>query len=169
MIKRLYAVEKLTKTRAENDKGFTFESRKILRLEKAKPILDTFKHWLDQHKDDVVPKSAIGKAMTYARNEWSRLIVYLEDGRIEIDNNGGERSIKPFVIGRKNWLFCNTASGVMASAVVYSLLQSAKANGLPLIAWLTFVLEELPRCTNNEERRALLPHHLDTRRLNKET
>jgi len=103
--------------------------------------------------------------MTYARNEWSRLIVYLEDGRLEIDNNGGERSIKPFVIGRKDWLFCNTATGAMASGVIYSRLQSAKANDLPLMAWLTFVLEELPRCTNDEERRSLLPHNFDIRRL----
>jgi len=116
MIRQLYAVEKLAKTQAENGKDFSFDDRKALRLEKAKPVLDTFKQWLDQHKDEVVPKSAIGKAMAYARNEWSRLIVYLEDGRIEIDNNGAERSIKPFVIGRKNWLFCNTASGAAASA-----------------------------------------------------
>ncbi len=169
MIKRLYAVEKLAKTRMKNDKNFTFDDRKALRLKKAKPILDTFKQWLDQHKDDVVPKSAIGKAMTYARNEWSRLIVYLEDGRIEIDNNGGERSIKPFVIGRKNWLFCNTASGAKASAVIYSLLQSAKANDLPLMAWLTFVLEELPRCTNDDELRSLLPHNFDIKRLSGKT
>ncbi|HID68256.1 MAG TPA: IS66 family transposase, partial [Roseibacterium sp.] len=145
MIRQLYAVESIAKKRLKKDKNFTFDDRKALRLEKSKPILDKLKQWLDQHKDEVVPKSALGKAMTYARNEWSRLIVYLEDGRIEIDNNGGERSIKPFVIGRKNWLFCNTASGATASAVIYSLLQSAKANELPLIAWLTFVLEELPR------------------------
>jgi len=128
---------------------------------KAKSVLDKFKRWLDQHKDDVLPKSTVGKAMTYARNEWSRLIVYLEDGRLEIDNNGGEPSIKPFVIGRKNWLFCNTAAGALASGVIYSVLQSAKSNGLPLIAWLTFELEELPRCTNDDERRSLLPHNFD--------
>jgi len=168
MIGRLYAVEKLAKVRAEQDESFTFDDRKVLRLEKAVPILNEFKQWLDQHKNDVVPKSAIGKAMTYARNEWSRLIVYLEDGRIEIDNNAAERSIKPFVIGRKNWLFCNTASGAKASAVIYSLLQSAKANDLPLIAWLIFVLEELPSCTDDEQRRALLPYNFDIRRLKKE-
>jgi len=167
MIRQLYAVEKLAKVRMEKDANFTFDDRKALRLEKAKPILDKFKQWLDQHKDEVVPKSALGKAMTYARNEWSRLIVYLEDGRLEIDNNGGERSIKPFVIGRKNWLFCNTETGALASGVIYSLLQSAKANGLPVIAWLTFVLEELPRCTNDDERRSLLPHNFDIRRLDK--
>ncbi len=166
MIRQLYAVESIAKKRLKKDENFTFDDCKALRLEKSKPILDKFKQWLDQHKDAVVPKSAVGKAMTYARNEWSRLIVYLEDGRIEIDNNGGERSIKPFVIGRKNWLFCNTASGATASAVIYSLLQSAKANELPLIAWLTFVLEKLPRCTNDNERRALLPHRFDIKRLN---
>jgi transposase len=165
MIQKLYAVESLAKKRAKEDEIFTFDDRKALRLEKAKPVLDKFKQWLDMHVDDVLPKSALGKAITYARNEWLRLIVYLEDGRLEIDNNGGERSIKPFVIGRKNWLFCNTATGAKASAVIYSLLQSAKANELPLNQWLTFVLEELPRCTTNDERRALLPHNFDIQRL----
>lgn len=165
MIQQLYAVESLAKKRAEEDEAFTSDDRKALRLEKAKPVLDKFKQWLDVHVNDVLPKSALGKAITYARNEWSRLIVYLEDGRLEIDNNGGERSIKPFVIGRKNWLFCNTASGATASAVIYSLLQSAKANELPLNEWLTFVLEELPRCTTDDERRSLLPHNFDVHRL----
>jgi len=169
MIRQLYAVESLAKVRMEKDANFTFDDRKALRLKKAKPILDKCKQWLDDHKDEVVPKSALGKAMTYARNEWSRLIVYLEDGRLEIDNNGGERSIKPFVIGRKNWLFCNTGTGALASGVIYSLLQSAKANDLPVIAWLTLVLEELPRCTNDEERRSLLPHNFDICRLDKNT
>jgi len=165
MIRRLYAVEKEAKTKLANDAKFTFDDRKALRLEKSKPILDEFKQWLDQHKDGVLPKSALGKAMTYARNEWSRLIVYLEDGRLEIDNNAAERFIKPFVIGRKNWLFCNTASGAKASAVIYSLLQSAKANDLPLIQWFTYVLQELPYCTNDDQRRDLLPHRFDIKRL----
>jgi len=142
-----------------------FDNRKALRLEKAKPVLDTLKKWLDTHVDDVLPKSAVGKAISYTRNEWSRLTAYLEDGRLEIDNNGGERSIKPFVIGHKNWLFCNTASGATASAVIYSLLQSAKANELALNEWLTFVLEELPRCTTDDERKTLLPHNFDVHRL----
>jgi len=165
MIQQLYAVEKLAKTHAEENEHFTFDDRKAIRLEKAKPVLDKFKQWLDQHVDDVVPKSALGMAINYTRNEWSRLVAYLEDGRLEIDNNAAERSIKPFVIGRKNWLFCNTASGATASAVIYSLLQSAKANELPLNEWLTFVLEELPRCTTDDERRALLPHNFDVQKL----
>ncbi|MDX8382908.1 MAG: IS66 family transposase [Ghiorsea sp.] len=165
MIQRLYAVEKKAKIRLENDENFTFDDRKALRLEESKPILDELKQWLDQHQDSVLPKSAIGKAMAYTRNEWLRLVVYLEDGRLEIDNNAAERSIKPFVIGRKNWLFCNTAAGAKTSAVVYSLLQSAKANNLPIIQWLTYVLDKLPRCTNNEQRCALLPHRFDIKHL----
>jgi len=164
MIRQLYAVESLAKKCMEEDESFTFDDRKALRLEKAKPVLDKFKQWLDAHADDVLPKSALGKAMTYARNERSRLIAYLEDGRLEIDNNGGERSIKPFVIGRKNWLFCNTASGANAGAVIYSLLQSAKANELPLNEWMVFVLETLPRCTT-DERKSPLPRNFDVQRL----
>jgi len=158
MIACLYAVEKLAKTRASNEEGFTHDDRKALRLKKSEPILDKLKCWLDKHRDEVLPKSTLGKAMTYACNEWSRLCAYLEDGRIDIDNNAAERSIKPFVIGRKNWLFCNSVSGAEASAVIYSLLQSAKANELPLHQWLTFVLDQLPRCTTDEQRRSLLPN-----------
>jgi len=159
MIAMLYAVEKQAKEMSDVD-------RHALRLEKAKPVLDKFKAWLDEHQKRVIPKSALGKAITYARNEWARLTAYLEDGRIEIDNNAAERSIKPFVIGRKNWLFCNATSGASASAVIYSLLQSAKANALPVSDWMTYVLKELPKCTTDEEKTSLLPHRFDVNRLN---
>jgi len=160
MIKRLYAIERHAKTM-----GMTAEERHALRQEKAKPIMEHFKRWLDQHQSEVPPKLKLGKAFTYAQNEWERMRHYLDDGRIEIDNNAAERAIKPFVIGRKNWMFCNTANGARASAVIYSLLQSAKANELPLIEWLTFVLRELPRCSTDDERRTLLPHRFDISRL----
>lgn len=68
--------------------------------------------------------------LTYCRNQWDKLAVFLTDGRLELDNNRGERSIKPFVIGRKNWLFSNTAKGAKASATIYSIIESAKENGL---------------------------------------
>lgn len=159
MISMLYAVEKQAKEMSDIE-------RHALRMEKARPVLEQFKAWLDEHEKIVIPKSALGKAITYARNEWTRLTTYQEDGRIEIDNNAAERSIKPFVIGRKNWLFCNAASGATASAVIYSLLQSAKANELPVSDWMTFVLKELPRCTTVEEKISLLPHRFDVNRLN---
>ncbi len=160
IIKRLYAIERYAK-----EQKMTPEQRYELRQEKSKPIMNAFKQWLDQHQPEVPPSLKTGQAFTYAQNEWERMTHFLDDGRIDIDNNAAERSIKPFVIGRKNWLFCNTANGARASAVIYSLLQSASANDLPLLSWLTFVLKELPRCTTDDERRSLLPHRFDVSRL----
>lgn len=160
MIRHLYAVEKQAKRMQ-----MSAEQRHQLRQEKASPVMAEFKRWLDQHQPEVPPSLKLGKAFTYAQNEWDRMTHYLDDGRIEIDNNAAERAIKPFVIGRKNWLFCNTPAGATTSAVIYSLLQSAKANNLPLLKWMSFVLRELPRCTTDEQRRALLPHRFDPSRL----
>jgi len=114
MIKRLYAIESYAKK-----ENMTPEQRHALRLEKAKPMLDYFKQWMNHHQSEVPPKLPLGKAFTYAQNEWNRMMHYLDNGRIDIDNNAAERSIKPFVIGRKNWLFCNTAKGAQSSAVIY--------------------------------------------------
>jgi len=160
MINRLYGIE-----RRAREQGLSPEQLHALRQKKARPIMDCIKQWMDEHQSAVPPKSPLGKAFTYAQSEWVRMERYLEDGRIKIDNNAAERGIKPFVIGRKNWLFCNTANGAHASAVIYSLLQSADANALPLLPWLTFVLDQLPRCTTDDERRSLLPHRFDVQRL----
>ena len=94
-------------------------------------IPDALRRWLDESLPRVPPASATGKALNYLRNEWDRLIRYLDDGRIEIDNNGAENAIRPFVVGRKNWLFSTSIKGVKASANLYSLIETAKANGLP--------------------------------------
>ncbi|MGC8863133.1 MAG: IS66 family transposase, partial [Armatimonadota bacterium] len=91
----------------------------------------------------VLPKSALGEAVGYCRNQWPKLVVFLEDGRLELDNNRAERSIKPFVIGRKNWLFANTPRGARVSAVIYSLVETAKENGLNPLDYLRFALERL--------------------------
>jgi transposase len=85
---------------------------------------------LTEHLPIVPPRSALGKAMNYAHKQWPKLIVYVEDGRLRIDNNLTENAIRPFVIGRKNWLFCDTVAGANASANLYSLIQTAKANGI---------------------------------------
>jgi transposase len=90
------------------------------------PLLEQYKIWLD--------KSAVGKAIAYNLNQWQKLIRYVDNGHLNIDNNRAERAVKPFVIGRKKWMFSNTASGANASAVLYSLIETAKCNGLnPLI------------------------------------
>ncbi len=107
-------------------------------------MLDAFSAWLREQTPKVLPKSALGQAIKYCRNQWDRLEVFLEDGRLEIDNNRSERSIKPFVIGRKNFLFANTARGAQSSAIIYSIVETAKENGLQPFNYLTYLFEKLP-------------------------
>ena len=123
----------------------------MLRQEKARPILAQFKQWLDKSVDQVPPKQLLGKAIHYALNQWQTLIQYIEDGNLEIDNNAAERRIKPFVIGRKNWLFSQTPKGAQASATLYSLIETAKANGLEPHAYLRYILTELPKLGRHAE------------------
>lgn len=129
------------------------------RLAHTKPVLDKFKIWLDNQANATLPKSALGKAITYCRNQWAKLTAFLADGRLEADNNRAERSIKPFVIGRKNWLFANTPKGAKASAIIYSIVETAKENGLRPAAYLTFLFEQLPNidCKDLKALEALMP------------
>ena len=125
-------------------KDATSEQRLAARQERSKPVVDCFKKWLDRQAIKVLPKSTLGKAIAYCLNQWPKLIVFLQDGRLEIDNNRAERSIKPFVIGRKNWLFANTPNGAKASATLYSIIETAKENGLKPFEYLTYLFERLP-------------------------
>ena len=122
----------------------TPEERHGARLEYSRPILDAFSEWLKYQSPRVLPKSAFGQAITYCRNQWGKLENFLLDGRLELDNNRSERSIKPFVIGRKNWLFANTPKGARASVTIYSVVESAKENGLNPFTYLQYLFERLP-------------------------
>jgi len=124
--------------------------RFIGRLQQSRPVLNAFRFWLDRQSSAVLPKSALGQAIGYCLNQWEKLIVFLQDGRLELDNNRSERSIKPLVIGRKNWLFANTPAGAKASAIIYSMVETAKENGLHPYAYLTYLFEQLPDCTTND-------------------
>ena len=120
------------------------EERYDQRLKQAKPVLDTMLAWANTRT--AAPKSALGKAFTYIKDQWPYLLNYLEDGRLELSNNRAERSIKPFVIDRKNFLFSNTPSGARSSAVIFSLIQTATENGLDpyrYLAWLMASAAEL--------------------------
>ena len=110
---------------------------------------------------NAAPKSKLGIALNYLKNQWPTLIVYLDDGRIELSNNRAERSIKPFVISRKNFLFANTANGAKSSAVIFSLIETAKETGLDPYRYLTWVLSEAPRRSANDPvwASALLPQN----------
>ncbi|WP_245545002.1 IS66 family transposase [Lentibacillus jeotgali] len=129
------------------------------RLERSQPVLEAFLAWLQEQTPRVLPKSALGQAIKYCRKQWEQLEAFLEDGRLEIDNNRAERSIKPFVLGRKNWLFSNTAKGAKSSAIIYSLVETAKENGLNPFNYLNYLFEELPNMdtTDKEQLAQFLP------------
>ena len=120
--------------------GLTAEERYIERLKQAKPVLDAMFAWANSRT--AAPKSALGKAFHYLKEQWPYLTNYLKDGRLEISNNRAERSIKPFVIDRKNFLFANTPKGATGSAVMFSLIQPAIENGLDPYKYLTWLLKQ---------------------------
>lgn len=151
LIQKLYRVEKQAR-------ALTPEGRYGHRQRHARPILDALRAWLDDALPQVPPTTTTGKALNYLHNEWGKLIRYLDDGRLEIDNNSAENAIRPFVVGRKNWLFSHSVKGVKASANLYSLIETAKANGLEPYAYLRRVFTELPRADSIEAIEALLPH-----------
>jgi transposase len=122
----------------------TPEKRYKIRLKRSRPVMDEFLAWLKEQKPRVLPKSTFGQAITYCLNQWDKLEAFLLDGRLELDNNRSERSIKPCVIGRKNWLFANTPKGAKASATIYSIVESAKENGLNPFNYLKYLFEKLP-------------------------
>lgn len=138
-IQRLYRVE-----REARERGLDADARKVLRDEKAKPIWNELRQWFDGALGQVPPKSLTGKALNYTHAQWPRLIRALDDGRIEVDNNRCENAIRPFVLGRKAWLFADTPAGATASARLYSLIETAKANGLEPYAYLARVFADLP-------------------------
>ena len=136
-------------------KDKTFEERYAIRNEKARPILDEFLGWLNSVEAYVAPKSKIGKAVNYALNQWKYLERYLLDGRIEISNNRCERSVKPFVINRKNFLFADSVAGARAAAVLHSFTETAKESGLDPFSYLTFIFRSAAG-VNLRENEALL-------------
>jgi len=129
----------------------TPEERLQIRNLKSRPIIEEFRKWLDDILPGILPKSLFGLAVNYGRNQWTKLVRFLEDGRIEISNNRSERSIKPFVIGRKNFLFCNTPRGARASALIYSIVETAKENGLNPYAYLNYLFEKLPNLDSRDD------------------
>jgi len=143
-LQKLYKIEKDIKAKVATEKY-------LIRQEKALPLLKNFKRWLDQSALQVPPKTILGKAIGYTIRQWHKLTRYLDDGRLNIDNNRAERAIKPFVIGRKNWMFSYTANGANASAILYSLIETAKANGIIPYDYLNWLLNKLPKNPKNRD------------------
>ncbi|MBT3256945.1 MAG: IS66 family transposase [Deltaproteobacteria bacterium] len=159
-IRKLYRVEREAR---END--LSSDELYQIRQKDSKPILDDFKQWLVKTSFRTPPKGLLGKAVAYTLNQWKRLIGYLEDGRLPIDNNMAENAVRPFVVGRKNWLFSGTPEGAEASALLYSLIETAKVNKLEPYAYLRFIFEKLPMAESLQDYEALLPWNLSPEQL----
>jgi transposase len=150
LINRLYAIERELRDASD-------EQCYLGRQQYSLPVLEQLKGWLDKAQPQVTAQNVLGKALNYLASNWSRLERYVEAGHLPIDNNRAENAIRPFVIGRKNWLFSDTPRGATASAQLYSLVETAKANGQEPYAWLRHVLERLPQASSVEDYEALLP------------
>ncbi len=156
IIKELYKIEKSAK-----DQNKTPEEIHALRQERAVPIIKDLKTKLQRWKSTVLPKSLTGQALQYTLNLWEKLTVYLEDGRLQMDNNLAENAIRPFAVGRKNWMFSDTSQGATASATIYSILETAKANGIEPFWYMFALLEKLPELKNKEDFKPWLPQNID--------
>ena len=152
---KLYAIEKQAKV-----EKLSPEQRYQLRLSKAVPLLNEMKHWLEQSLRHAVPQSKLGNALTYMQQRWKELNHYLLDGILEIDNNAIENQIRPFALGRKNWLFAATPNGANACALFYSLIATANANSWNTFDYLRVLFENIRACKSLQDYTKLLPFNL---------
>jgi transposase len=152
-IGELYAIE----SRA---KELTPELRGQLRREQSRPVLARIEALLLQYLHAVTPGSLLGKALHYLSSQWPKLIRFVENGAWPIDNNLCENAIRPFVVGRRNWLFADTVGGARASANLYSLIETCKANGIDPYTYLVDLFRQLPLAKNADDFEALLPWRL---------
>ncbi len=158
---KLYQIE----DQARNQK-LNFDERKLLRQREAIPLLEKFYDWLLKSKKEVPPKSGIGAALEYTLKQWSHLIQYVHHGEVEIDNNWVENEIRPFALGRKNWLFVGSEESAQVAALFYSLIQSAKLNGLNPRTYMQYVLDHIHALRKREiPPQDLLPHRIDVNSL----
>ncbi len=152
LIGQLYKIEESLKAQ-----DASYDKITAVRNEKSKPILETLHKYLQEKASCVPPQSKVGKAISYTLKRWQYLTTYLLDGRYEIDNNLTERAIKPFVMGRKAWLFANSTAGADSSARLFSLIETAKANGCEVLDYLIYIFAKLPYCKSVADYEALLP------------
>jgi transposase len=142
LCEKLYSTEKELREKYSEDEDY-YKKRYEIRLEKSAPIIDEFKKYVGIEIENAVPRSPLGEALAYTQKLLPNFKTFLEDGSLEIDNNAAERAIKPFVLGRKNWLFSNTSKGAKASAIIYSLIETAKANNLIVEKYLVYLMDIL--------------------------
>jgi transposase len=154
-IRNLYLLE--DKLRSENMDDDTFLNERKAR---AGPMLEAFKKWLMRRNDEVPPSLLLGKAIRYTLAQWNKMTAYLESPRLTPDNNACENAIRPFVLGRKNWLFCKSPEGAESSCGIYSLIETAKQNGLVPLRYLTALFEKAPYASSPDDWEKLLPWNI---------
>ncbi len=150
LIDKLYKIERKIK-------GLPLNKKLKERVDQATPILEELKEWIDDIKSKITPKSIAGQAITYAYNEWKYLIAYLEDPNLHISNILIENAVRPFAVGRRNWLFSASVSGAQASAMYLSLIETAKKNNFEPFDYLNKMLEKLPTAKTVDDFEKLLP------------
>ena len=141
---QIYKLEKELKEVHLDDENY-YDIRFKERAERLAPIIDNFIEYVEREIKDALPRSPLGKALDYAKKHLPGLKNVLLDGSLEVDNNAAERAIKPFVIGRKNFLFANTANGATSSANIYSIVETAKANNLVVERYLVYLFDNLSK------------------------
>ena len=142
-------------------KNLSHAKRYALRKDKSKPILDEIKIWLNKQIKCTPPKGTLGKAIQYMLNRWSQLNHYLLDGRLEIDTNDLENDVRPFALGKNNWIFKGSPRGAKAGATFYSLIRTCVANGIEPFAYLKYLFEHLRTCSCEDDYHKLLPYRID--------
>lgn len=164
-IGKLYAIERKLRTQFESGQidGHQFVS---LRSEQVQPILYQFHRWLEKRSDQVPPSTLLGKAVQYVLGQWPKLVRYLEQPYLAPDTNLIENAIRPFVLGRKNWLFSGSPRGAYASSTLYSLIETAKANSIEPYRYLRFLFEKIPIAESEEDLEKLLPHRIAAAQFN---
>jgi transposase len=158
-IRELYRIERRLREALEKH-VISVEEFTATRKNETAPVFDTILSWLHEQESSVPPRSAPGLAIAYALGQYNRAIRYVEHPLLTPDNNAVENSIRPFVVGRKAWLFCDTIDGAWASATLYSLVETAKANGHEPYRYLCYLFDMLPLATTPEAIQALLPYRL---------
>jgi transposase len=160
-IGKIYAVERhIKELREQREKsGTTLPLETVLKIrqERSAPVMAAFKDWVEKLFPGAPPTSALGKALSYTMNQWSKLVRFLDHPEVCVDNNYLENQIRPFSQGRRSWLFAQTQQGARASANLYSLVSCARVNGLEPYAYLRHLFEELPKASTAEALEALLP------------
>ena len=160
-IESLYRIERVLRDTELDPREFVDQRR-----EQVQPVLTKFKSWLEKKVNSIPPQSALGKAVNYTLNQWEYLVRYLDLPELTPDNNAAERAIRPFVMGRKNWLASGAPHGAESSCAVYSLIETARQNGMNPYAYLHHVFSTVPEITADAQWDELLPHNLDAETVN---